>query len=40
VKDSHDSHASVEIKYALRRAEKNGGLTILATAHAATSTKL
>jgi SpoVK/Ycf46/Vps4 family AAA+-type ATPase len=30
VKDSHDSHASIEIKYVLRRAGKNGGLTILA----------
>jgi SpoVK/Ycf46/Vps4 family AAA+-type ATPase len=34
-KGSHDSHASIEIKYVLRRAGKNGGLTILATARRA-----
>jgi ATPases of the AAA+ class len=33
VKDSHDSHARIEIKYVLRRAGKNGGLTILAIAN-------
>jgi hypothetical protein len=33
VKDSHDSHASIEIKYVLRKAGKNGGLTIRAIAH-------
>jgi SpoVK/Ycf46/Vps4 family AAA+-type ATPase len=32
-KGSHDSHASIEIKYVLRRAGKNGGLTILAIAN-------
>ncbi|HET9368476.1 MAG TPA: ATP-binding protein [Candidatus Udaeobacter sp.] len=34
-KGSHDSHATIEIKYVLRRAGKNGGLTILATARRA-----
>jgi len=33
VNDSHDSHANIEIKYLLRRAGKNGGLTILAAAN-------
>jgi SpoVK/Ycf46/Vps4 family AAA+-type ATPase len=33
VKDSHDRYANIEIKYLLRRAGKNGGLTILATAN-------
>jgi SpoVK/Ycf46/Vps4 family AAA+-type ATPase len=31
--DVKDSHASIEIKYVLRRAGKNGGLTILAIAN-------
>jgi SpoVK/Ycf46/Vps4 family AAA+-type ATPase len=33
VNDSHDSRANIEIKYLLRRAGKNGGLTIFATAN-------
>jgi hypothetical protein len=28
VKDSHDGHASIEVRYVLRRAGQNGGLTI------------
>ncbi len=33
VNDSHDSHDNIEIKYLLRRAGKNGGLTIFAAAN-------